>query len=183
MGHAARRSRDATRRCTSGSPSEGTVRTRRRRAGRSSSRSRNTARWWPRSRPISASPTTSRFASSLGCVLALAGGAVGARPAPGQHLSATEVGAGATVVGARRWFSGGEIGVARRPGGQGRFGLTAAGGSYDGAPGVRLAAGAQFLLAPGARSGARLYSGIGTSVDGATPWHGGRYRGWRGALV
>src|SRR2546425_8462929 len=36
--------------------------------------------------------------------------AVGARPAPGQRLSATEVGAGATVVGARRWFSGGEIG-------------------------------------------------------------------------
>src|SRR5207247_9642330 len=128
--------------------------------------------WWPRSRPISASPTTSRFASSLGCLLALAGGAVGARPAPGQRLSATEVGAGATVVGARRWFSGGEIGVARRPGGQGRFGLTAAGGTYDGAAGVRLAASAQFLLEPGARTGPRLYGGLGVGVAGATARRG-----------
>src|SRR5205823_6672651 len=93
--------------------------TRRRRVGRSSSRSRNTARWWRRSRPISASRTTSRFARPLGCVLALAGGAVWARPAQGQRLTATEVGAGATVVGARRWFTGGEIGVARRAGGAG----------------------------------------------------------------
>ncbi len=108
-------------------------------------------------------------------MLALAGGAVGARPAPGQRLSATEVGAGATVVGARRWFSGGEIGVARRPGGQGRFGLTAAGGNYDGAPGVRLAASAQFLLAPGARTGASLYAGFGIAFAGATSERGAGY--------
>src|SRR6267378_1085367 len=104
MGPAGRRSRDATRRYTSGSPSEGTARTRRRRVGRSSSRSRNTARWWPRSPPTSASPTTSRFSSSLGCVLALAGGVAGVRPAPGQRLAATEVGAGAVRLAASAQF-------------------------------------------------------------------------------
>ena len=108
-------------------------------------------------------------------MLALAGGVAGVRPAPGQRLAATEVGAGATVVAARRWFSGGEIGVARRPGGQGRFALSAAGGSYDGAAGVRLAASAQFLLEPGARKGASLYGGFGIAFAGATSQHGAGY--------
>src|SRR2546430_8682645 len=76
------------------------------------------------------------------------------------------------VVVARRWFSGGEIGVARRPGGQGRFTLTAAGGTYDGAAGVRLAASAQFLLEPGARTGPSLYGGLGIALAGAPPGRG-----------
>ena len=108
-------------------------------------------------------------------MLALAGGAVWARPAQGQRLTATEVGAGATVVGARRWFTGGEIGVARRPGGQGRFALTAASGSCDGALGVRLAASAQFLLEPGARTGTSLYAGFGIAFAGATSERGAGY--------
>jgi len=53
--------------------------------------------------------------------------------------------------------------------------LTAAGGSYDGAPGVRLAASAQFLLAPGARTGASLYAGFGIAFAGATSEHGAGY--------
>ena len=97
------------------------------------------------------------------------------RPAPSQRLTATEVGAGAMVVVARRWFSGGEIGVARRPGGQGRFTLTAAGGTYDGAAGVRLAASAQFLLEPGARTGPSLYGGFGIAFAGATSERGAGY--------
>ncbi len=108
-------------------------------------------------------------------MLALAGGAVWARPAQGQRLTATEVGAGATVVGARRWFTGGEIGVARRPGGQGRFALTAASGSCDGALGVRLAASAQFLLEPGARTGTSLYAGFGIAFAGAASERGAGY--------
>src|SRR5207302_3967286 len=108
-------------------------------------------------------------------VLALAGGAAGVRPAPGQRLTATEVGAGAMVVVARRWFSGGEIGVARRPGGQGRFTLTAAGGTNDGAAGVRLAASAQFLLEPGARTGPSLYGGFGIAFAGGTSVRGAGY--------
>src|SRR5205814_10619535 len=56
-----------------------------------------------------------------------------------------------------------------------RFALTAASGSCDGVLGVRLAASAQFLLEPGARTGTSLYAGFGIAFAGATSERGAGY--------
>src|SRR2546430_6629360 len=75
----------------------------------------------------------------------------------GGPLVVTEAGAGAMVVLARRGFWGPELSLARRPGGEGRFALSAAGGDYDGVVGMRVQATAQLLLRPGDRTGLGPY--------------------------
>ncbi|OLC03342.1 MAG: hypothetical protein AUH78_16465 [Gemmatimonadetes bacterium 13_1_40CM_4_69_8] len=108
-------------------------------------------------------------------MLALTGVGAGWKPARAQRLTVTEAGAGVTAVAARRGFYGAELGVARRPGGVGRFALTAAGGSYEGASGLRIAASAQFLLNPGDRTGTSLYGGVGIAFAAATSERGAGY--------
>ena len=105
--------------------------------------------------------------------LGLALGAPGSLRA--QAPQATELGAGATVVLAHRAFWGAELGVARRPGGQGRFAVTAACGDYEHALGVRIEATAQFLLQPGERRGAGPYGGLGLAFMGADGTRGASY--------
>lgn len=116
--------------------------------------------------------------------------------AQAQRLTATEAGVGAAALAARRDFFGAELGLARRPGGQARLALGAAGGSSEGRAGVRLEAGAQFLVNPAARSGASLYGGLGVAFLGARGARGagyltlvlgvesaaGRASGWYGEL-
>jgi hypothetical protein len=106
---------------------------------------------------------------ALALVLAAAG------PLAAQAPPATEVGAGATLILAHRAFWGAELGVARRPGGQGRFAVTAAGGDYERALGVRVEATAQFLLQPGERRGAGPYGGLGLAFVGADGVRGASY--------
>jgi hypothetical protein len=84
------------------------------------------------------------------------------------------------VILAHRAFWGAELGVARRPGGQGRFALTAACGDYERALGVRAEATAQFLLQPGERRGTGPYAGVGLAFVGAG---GARGAGYLTALV
>ena len=115
----------------------------------------------------------------------------------GRPFNVLEVGAGATVVAARSTFSGVELGIARRVGaGLTRLALGAAGGTYEGRAGVRLAATAQFLLRPTGQSGAGPYGGLGVAFAGAAGTHGaaylvlvvglesvpGRRQGWYGEL-
>ena len=101
-------------------------------------------------------------------MVAATGLAVGvAVPARAQTVSATEIGAGVTVVLAHRTFWGPELGVARRSGGQGRFAFTAACGDYERALGVRLDATAQFLLRPAERRGVGPYGGLGLAFVGS----------------
>ncbi|HVH08541.1 MAG TPA: hypothetical protein VM736_01990 [Gemmatimonadales bacterium] len=90
-------------------------------------------------------------------------------------MTATELGTGATVVLARRTFWGPDLTVARRPGGQGRFALSLAGGDYERTLGVRLAVDAQFLVRPGERSGVGPYAGVGLAFVGAAATHGAAY--------
>jgi len=99
----------------------------------------------------------------------------GARGAPGQQLTATEAAVGAATVLAHRSFWGVGVGIARRPGGQGRFAATAAGGDDDGAFGMRVEASAQFLLQPGERSGESLYGGLGMAYAGGETHRGAGY--------
>ena len=132
---------------------------------------------------MSASPTTSRFADALGAAAALTFAATA--PGRAQALSASpgpgpELAGAATVVVARRTFWGAELGLARRAGGQGRLAVTAAGGSYEGALGVRCEATAQFLLRPGERSGAGPYAGLGLAFVGG---EGARGAGYLTALL
>src|SRR5256885_3731244 len=142
-------------------------------AARSISPSRSTVRSSPRSPPTFTSATTSRFARTVVAATGLAAGvAVSARAQAG---SATEIGAGATVVLAHRAFRGPEVGVARRSGGQGRFAFTAACGDYERAPGVRLEATAQFLLRPAERSGIGPYGGLGLAFVGSDGARGASY--------
>ena len=68
---------------------------------------------------------------------------------------------------AHRSFWGPELVIARRPGGQGRFSVTLAGGDYRGTAGVRVAADAQLLLRPGDRSSPGPYGGLGLAFFGA----------------
>ncbi len=98
-----------------------------------------------------------------------------AAAASAQRLAVTEVGAGATVVGARHAFWGVELGIARRPGGQARFALAAAGGDYEGSVGMRLEATAQFLLKPAERSGTSPYGGLGIAFLGGASARGAGY--------
>jgi len=109
-------------------------------------------------------------------VVAATGLAVGvAVPVRAQAVSATEIGAGATVVLAHRGFWGPELGVARRSGGSGRFAFAAACGDYGRALGVRLAATAQFLLRPGERRGVGPYGGLGLAFVGSGGARGASY--------
>ena len=101
--------------------------------------------------------------------------ALAATPARAQVLTATEAGIGAMVVLAHRPFRGGELVVARRPGGQQRFALTLAAGDYHGTVGVRVAADAQVLLRPGERSGPGPYGGLGLAFVGADGERGAGY--------
>src|SRR5207249_2067558 len=108
--------------------------------------------------------------------VALRGLEVGvAVPVRAQAVSATEIGAGATVVLAHRGFWGPELGVARRSGGSGRFAFAAACGDYGRALGIRLAATAQFLLRPGERSGVGPYGGLGLAFVGSGGARGASY--------
>ncbi len=100
---------------------------------------------------------------------------VAAVPARAQQLVATEAGAGAVLVLAHRGFWGPEVSVARRPGGQGRFAFSVAGGDYDGVVGMRLQATAQLLLRPGDRTGLGPYGGLGLAFVGAEAAHGAGY--------
>ncbi len=109
-------------------------------------------------------------------MVAATGLAVGvAVSARAQAVSATEIGAGATVVLAHRGFWGPELGVARRSGGQGRFAFTAACGDYEHALGVRLDATAQFLLRPAERRGVGPYGGLGLAFVGSDGARGASY--------
>src|SRR5207245_1858585 len=68
-----------------------------------------------------------------------------------------------------------ELSLARRPGGEGRFALSAAGGDYDGVVGMRVQATAQLLLRPGDRTGLGPYAGLGLAFVGAEAAHGAGY--------
>jgi len=81
---------------------------------------------------------------------------------------------------AHRSFWGPELVIARRPGGQGRFSVTLAGGDYRGTAGVRVAADAQLLLRPGDRSSPGPHGGLGLAFFGA---EGERGAGYLTALV
>ncbi len=109
--------------------------------------------------------------------MALAAGvaALAAAPARGQGPPATEAGAGVAVALARRGFWGPELGLARRPGGQGRLALAVAAGDYEGVLGVRVAATAQFLLTAAARAGVTPYAGLGLAFTGADGVRGAGY--------
>ncbi|HEX9282610.1 MAG TPA: hypothetical protein VF882_02370 [Gemmatimonadales bacterium] len=127
---------------------------------------------------------------------ALALAATAPSPLRAQELVVTEVSAGATAVFGHRGFWGPALGVARRPGGQGRLALSAAGGDYEGVLGMRLEGTAQLLLRPGDRTGVSPYAGLGLAFVGSGSRHGagyvaallgveaapGRARGWYGEL-
>lgn len=100
-----------------------------------------------------------------------------ARAASGQGITATEVDVGSVATWARRDFYGVSLGLARRPGAQGRAALSIAGGGVDGDAAVRIEATGQFLVLPGATSGVSPYVGLGVAYLGTR-----HYRG-AGALV
>jgi hypothetical protein len=81
---------------------------------------------------------------------------------------------GAATVWARDDYGGLEVGVSRR-GGQGRFGLSATGGSGGGELALRLEARGQFLLVPTARTGPAYYAGLGFAFAGARARRGAAY--------
>lgn len=118
------------------------------------------------------------------------------RPLVGQQLSATELDAGPVATWARRTFTGAAVGIARRPGGEGRLAVSAAVGAMDGHAALRLEATAQFLVLPGAKNGITPYGGVGVAYVGARPYRGagalvlllgveaaaGKPQGWFGEL-
>src|SRR2546427_11663868 len=116
-----------------------------RRAGRSPSRSRSIAPWWPHLPPPSASRTTSPSSSLPGTAALLALLRFVPPPAAvaqggGRPFNVLEVGAGATVVAARSTFSGVGLGIGRRVGaGLPRLAPGAAGGAREGTAGRRSA--------------------------------------------
>lgn len=81
----------------------------------------------------------------------------------GQAPGASEFDLGPIATWARRDFYGAALGVARRPGGQGRIGGLAALGSAGGRLALRLEMTAQFLVTPAARHGATPYGGLGVA--------------------
>jgi hypothetical protein len=119
-----------------------------------------------------------------------------AHPLAGQLPAATELDLGSVATWAHRAFAGAALGLATRPGGDGRVALVAAFGSADGHPALRLEATAQFLVMPGAKSGLAPYGGVGLAYLGARPYRGagalvvlvgieaapGRPRGWFGEM-
>ena len=92
-----------------------------------------------------------------------------------QRLAVTELQAGVSGLAARRDFFGAELGVARRPGDQGRLAASVALGEADGAAAVRVGATAQFVLKPTARSGTSPYAGVGLAFAGAAGVRGAGY--------
>jgi hypothetical protein len=130
---------------------------------------------WRRSPPTSASPTTSSFVKALSAATGIALAAAPLSAQASQPLQGPELAAAATVILARRTFWGSELGLAKRAGGQGRLAVTAAGGSYEHALGVRCEATAQFLLSPGERSGAGPYAGLGLAFVGGEGARGASY--------
>jgi hypothetical protein len=115
---------------------------------------------------------------SATAVVALLGFAARPREVAGQgrRLSVLEAGGGVAVVAARSTFSGVELWVARRAGaGLPRLTLGAAGGAYARRVGTRVAATAQFLLRPVAKSGASPYGGVGVAFAGAVGVPGTAY--------
>jgi hypothetical protein len=86
-----------------------------------------------------------------------------------------EASAGALAVAAHRGFWGPQLGVARRPGGEGRLALSAACGDYEGALGVRVDATAQLVLRPADRSGVGPYGGLGLAFVAAAASHSAGY--------
>jgi hypothetical protein len=98
--------------------------------------------------------------SALVLVLALAPAAAG------QVLHASELDLGPLATWARRDFYGVSLGIARRPGSQGRIAAVAAAGSAGGRPAVRIEASAQLVVTPAARSGMTPYGGLGAAYVG-----------------
>ncbi|HET7789257.1 MAG TPA: hypothetical protein VFK78_00510 [Gemmatimonadales bacterium] len=102
-------------------------------------------------------------------LLAVAAGAAA------QQLPVTEASVGAVAALARRDFWGASLGIARRPGWQERFGVTAAGGVFDGEPAARFEAAAQFVLLPSARTGVSPYAGLGVAMRAARARRGAAF--------
>lgn len=103
-----------------------------------------------------------------------------ARAGDAQGPRATELSAGAVAALASRPFAGAGLGIARRSG-QLRPALTAAGGSWDGRAALRVELTAQYLVNPGATSGATLYAAFGVAAQVADATHGRAYLGaWLG---
>lgn len=94
------------------------------------------------------------------------------RSASAQALRATEFDVGLGATWARRDFYGVSVGIARRPGGQGRAALSVAGGALHQAAAVRIEFTAQFLVLPGARRGTSPYAGLGAAYVGARHYRG-----------
>jgi hypothetical protein len=117
-------------------------------------------------------------------------------PLAAQAPAASELDLGPVATWAHRVFAGAAVGIATRPGGEGRVALVAAVGSADGHAALRLEAMAQFLILPGAKTGVSPYGGVGLAYLGARPYRGagafvvmvglegapGRPRGWFGEL-
>lgn len=97
-------------------------------------------------------------------VLATAAGASGASA---QRAAVTELQAGGSGVVATRDFWGGELGIARRPGGQLRHAITLAVGDAGGALGGRVRGAVQFILKPAIRKGISPYAGVGLAFAAA----------------
>ena len=98
-----------------------------------------------------------------------------ARSGDAQYLRATELSAGAVAALASRPFYGAGLGLGRRSGGQLRPAFTAAGGSWDGHAALRLEVTAQYLVNPGATSGAMLYGAFGLAGQVAEGTRGRAY--------
>lgn len=92
-----------------------------------------------------------------------------------QGPRASEFDVGALATWARRSFQGVSLGLARRPGGQGRLAAVVAAGPAGGRLAFRAEATAQFLITPAARRGATPYGGLGVGYLGG--------RGLRGTGV
>ena len=111
--------------------------------------------------------------------------AVGASGASAQRVAITELQAGGSGVIATHDFWGGEVGIARRPGGQLRQVFTVALGDAAGSLGVRVRAAAQFVLKPGASRGTSPYAGVGLAFAAARGARGAGYlavmAGWEAA--
>jgi hypothetical protein len=97
-----------------------------------------------------------------------------ARAGDAQYRRATELSAGGLGALASRPFAGAGLGLARRWG-QLRPALTAAGGSWDGRAALRIELTAQYLVNPGATSGATLYAAFGVAGQFAEGTQGRAY--------
>ncbi|HEV8382804.1 MAG TPA: hypothetical protein VGQ29_14545 [Gemmatimonadales bacterium] len=78
-----------------------------------------------------------------------------------QQLTATELSLGPVAVMAQRTFTGAELGLARRPGGESRIALALGGGKIGEDAALRAQLTLQLLVNAAARSGPGLYAGVG----------------------